>query len=116
MTNEKRPSPSLSSKGFIAVAKSFIRFEVALCRHSGVRRNPVFSIPRHAGLDPGFRRGDGSRVRHYFWQLLYMVCLHGLSLKSLEPSMGYPESFEIAWGKGHFTAPAKQSDFYNFSS
>jgi hypothetical protein len=55
---------------FIAIAKSFARFEVALCRHSGVRRNPVFSIPRHAGLDPGLRRGDGSRERHYFWQLL----------------------------------------------
>ncbi len=59
------------STSFIAIAKSFVRFEVALCRHSGVRRNPVFSIPRHAGLDPGFRRGDGSRERHYFWQLLY---------------------------------------------
>jgi hypothetical protein len=55
---------------YIAIAKSFFRFEVALCRHSGVRRNPVFSIPRHAGLDPGFRRGDGSKERHHFWQLL----------------------------------------------
>ena len=51
---------------FIAIAKSFVRFEVALYRHSGIRRNPVFSIPRHAGLDPGFRRGHASREGHSF--------------------------------------------------
>ena len=27
-------------------------------RHSGGSRNPGSSIPRNAGLDPGFRRGD----------------------------------------------------------
>ena len=64
------------SKWPIQLAKSLVRFEVALCRHSGVSRNPVFSIPRHAGLDPGFRRGDGSREGHYFWQLLSSPVLH----------------------------------------
>jgi len=38
----------------MGVAKNFVRFEVALYRHSGVGRNPVFSIPRNAGLDPAF--------------------------------------------------------------
>jgi hypothetical protein len=43
------------------VAKSFVRFEVALYRHSGGSRNPgkigsgLYSVQP---LDPGFRRGD----------------------------------------------------------
>ena len=39
---------------FIAIVESFVRFEVALYRHSGVSRNPVFSIrfwtPAFAGV------------------------------------------------------------------
>ena len=38
----------------IAVAKSFVRFEVALCRHSGVHRNPVFSIHGTRDWTPAF--------------------------------------------------------------
>jgi hypothetical protein len=42
-----------------ASAKDSVRFVVPEFRHSGGRRNPGISIPRGAGLDPGFRRGDG---------------------------------------------------------
>ena len=41
-----------------ASAKNFVPFVVPEFRHSGERRNPVISMPRGAGLDPGFRRGD----------------------------------------------------------
>jgi hypothetical protein len=45
----------------IQVAKSFVRFELGLYRHSGGSRNPGKIGPRlYSGqsLDPGFRRGD----------------------------------------------------------